>query len=837
MSLRLRKLSLVFLSLLLVVCLVVAAVGYSLPRRSFPQLAGEIRLQGLNGPVEVYRDSYGIPHIYASSSHDLFFAQGYLHAQDRFWQMDFWRHVGSARLSELFGDSQLETDRFLRTLGWARVAQREIDIMDAGSMDVLQAYADGVNAYLDGRSGSALSLEHAVIGLINSSYRPEPWQVLHTLTYAKLMAWDLGGNMSHEIDRAILSKTLSPEQLADLYQPYPEDNPVIVPGFSLAGVPEAGAGTQADLPDLEPLLAVLSQKAAGLHDLLGSGFEGIGSNNWVVSGSRTATGMPLLANDTHLAIQMPSIWYEVGLHCQPVGPECPYNVVGFSFASSPGVIIGHNEQIAWGVTNTGPDVQDLYIERLNPANPNQYEVNGSWVDMEVVSETIQVSGGESVELLVRYTRHGPIISDVYGPLEDFFDKTGQPLPSGDYAIALRWSALEVNYIFRAVLKYNRASNWGEFREAMRDFSAPVQNFIYADVDGNIGYQTPGLIPIRANGDGSMPVPGWVDDYEWLGYIPFEELPYSFNPPSGYIVTANNAVTGPEYEHFISRDWDRGFRAHRVVDMIENAPGPLGIADFQEMHGDNLDLNAAHLVPVLLEVPLADRRLLEARDLLASWDYQAHMDSGPAALLQVFWKHLVHLTYTDDLPEDYPPSGGTNYIELTRRIAAEPGSPWWDRQDTAEVETRDQIFALALEFALDELEELQGKNPERWNWGGLHTATFSNPSLGRSGPEPIRALFNRGPFRTSGGTSIVNATSWSTAVDSYTVRGVPSQRMIVDLSDLSRSLATHTTGQSGHAYHPNYIDMVDDWRLIQYHPMLWDPGQVEAAAVHHLRLVP
>jgi penicillin G amidase len=272
-------------------------------------------------------------------------------------------------------------------------------------------------------------------------------------------------------------------------------------------------------------------------------------------------------------------------------------------------------------------------------------------------------------------------------------------------------------------------------------------------------------------------------------------------------------------------------------MLENAPAPLDMAYFQQMHGDNLDLNAAHLAPILLGIPLDDQRLQEARALLEGWDYQAHMDSAPAVLFQAFWKHLVNLTYADELPEDRPPSGTPNHIELTRRIANEPDNPWWDDQETPEIETRDQVMIQALGSAVNELDSLLGKDSSRWSWGGLHTTTFSNPSLGRSGPEPIRALFNRGPFRTSGGTSIVNATAWSTSVGAYTVRSLPSMRMIVDLSDLSGSLTNHTTGQSGHAYHPNYIDMADEWRLIQYHPMLWEREQVQEAAANHLRLLP
>jgi penicillin G amidase len=822
---------------LVVIALVTAAAAYALPRRSFPQVRGEVRLAGLQGPVEVYRDEHGIPHVYAASTSDLFFAQGYLHAQDRFWQMDFWRHVGSGRLAELFGESQVDTDRFLRTLGWARVSRQELAELTPEARAVLEAYAAGVNAYLGGRSKSSLSLEYSVLGLINASYQPEPWDLVHTLTFARLMAWDLAGNMDSEIERAILLGSLSPEQLAELYPPYPSNYPVIVTATGAAWNSAADAALLDGLPGLPGLLDAAAGKVEALHALLGGGGEGMGSNSWVLAGSRTSSGAPLLANDPHLSEQIPSIWYEMGLHCQPVSESCPFNVTGFSFASAPGVVIGHNSRIAWGLTNLGPDVQDLYIERIHPEDPLQYEHNGQWVSMEVVNETIQVSGGQPVEVQVRYTRHGPIISDVYGPLKDFSGKAGLDLPQGTYALALRWNALDPMKNLQAILGYNLAGSWEEFRRALEDFNAASQNFVYADVEGNIGYQSTGNIPIRAGGNGWLPVPGWTDEYDWQGFIPFAELPSAFNPPEGYIATANNPVAGRGYPHLLGIDWDYGQRARRVVDLIEAAPGPIDLAYVQQMQGDNLSMNAARLVPLLLQVPVGDARLEQAREVLQGWDYQAHLDSPAAALFEVFWSHLLRLTFSDDLPERYMPSGGNRWYVVAGRLVEQPNSAWWDRQDTPEVEDRDEIFRQALAAAVSELEQAQGGNPARWNWGGLHNVVFSNPSFGRSGPDLVRGLFNRGPYRASGGSGIINATSWNAASVSYRVSWLPSMRMIVDLGSLDSSWTVLTTGQSGHAYHPNYIDQAEDWQQIRYHPQLWERSQVEGAAKAKLTLLP
>ncbi|MCS6906726.1 MAG: penicillin acylase family protein, partial [Anaerolineales bacterium] len=532
-----------------------------LARKSFPQTEGQIQLPELSQAVDIYRDRMGVPHLYAATLDDLFFAQGYVHAQDRFWQMDLWRHIGSGRLSEMFGAAQVQTDAFLRTLGWRQLAEQEYELLSAESKAILNAYSEGVNAYLRDHQGAALSLEYAILGVVNRDYVVEPWTPIHSLTWAKVMAWDLGGNLAAEIERAILLGSLPSEKVAELYPPYPEDHPSIVPAGGEADLEtqSRSSNIESALPQSATVTQALRSSLKNLRSLqawLGENGDAIGSNSWVVAGSRTVTGKPLLANDPHLGIQMPSIWYQIALHCHPKSAACPLEVAGFSFAGVPGVIIGHNERIAWGFTNVNPDVIDLYIERVNPENPNQYEVNGRWAEFETRQEVIRVSGGEPVTITVRLSRHGPIISDTYEPLMDkadpkdkatkpFRERAGINLPES-YAIAMRWTALEPAPVFEAIWGFNKANNWVEFRRAAQAFAVPAQNLLYADVDGNIAYQMPGRIPIRAKGDGRLPVPGWTDEYEWVGYIPFEELPYALNPPQGYIVTANNRVPSADY---------------------------------------------------------------------------------------------------------------------------------------------------------------------------------------------------------------------------------------------------------------------------------------------------
>lgn len=817
--------------------------------KSFPQTGGEIQIEGLRDTVEIYRDKMGIPNIYARNQHDLFFAQGYVHAQDRFWQMDTWRHIGSGTLSEMFGKGQVETDTFLRTLGWRQVAEQEYALLDAESRSLIDSYTEGVNAYLKDHDTTALSLEYAILGLLSRDYKIDPWTPIHSLTWGKAMAWDLRGNMGEEIERAVLLKTLTPEQVAELYPAYPNDHPKIVNKIEENELkvegPMSQVKTNLQLSTLD--LTAVADNLALLDRVFGPAGDGIGSNSWAISGEHTSTGMPLLANDPHLSIQMPSIWYQIGLHCMPKSTQCPYRVTGFSFAGVPGVVIGHNDRIAWGFTNVGPDVMDLYIERVNPDNSNQYEVNGAWVDFETRTENINVVGGEPVEITVRSTRHGPVISEVYGPLknegdpqdkefEPFKDRAGIDLPA-NYVIALRWTALEPSTPFRSIWGFDRAQNWNEFRSAARNFHVPAQNLLYADVEGNIAYQMPGDIPIRANGNGTLPVPGWTDEHEWTGYIPFDQLPFTVNPMEGYIATANNQVPPSDYPNLITYDWDYGFRAQRIVDLIQNAPGKIDIAYIQSMQGDSFDANGPVFVPLLTGMSYKAETANEAiaMDLLAKWDYQDRADSAGAAVFNAFWRNFLRNTFNDQLPEQYQVDGGSRWNEIMRHL--DESSTWWDDVSTGDVvETREDMLKKSFEQGIEEIGKILGNDPSKWTWGELHAATFRNSTLGESGVGLIESLFNRGPFPTGGGEAIVNATGWSVR-DGYETNWLPSMRMIVDLGNLNNSLTVHTTGQSGHAYHPHYDDMIPLWTSIQYYPMLWEQQSLTGNSEGNLVLQP
>ncbi len=807
---RRRRGLLVFIVVLVVVILAVVGLGVVVVRRQSPQTEGTLNLPGLQAPVEVYRDQLGIPHIYAANSHDLFLAQGFVHSQDRFWQMEFQRRIGAGRLAEVLGPSALDSDRFIRTVGWARTAAAELEALDTETRATLEAYAEGVNAYLATTDQSRLGLEFVLLGLIGTDFTPEPWTPLNTITWGKVMNWDLGGNMDQELLRSRIATRLGTPAVSQLVTPYDEDFPVIVPHPSQAS------------------LDAVPQAAFDLH-FLGSGPD-IGSNNWVVAGSRTESGMPILANDPHLGIQMPAIWYEVGLHCEPAGPDCPYEVVGSSFPGVPGVIIGHNARIAWGVTNLGPDVQDLFIERVNPQNPNQYEVDGEWEDMRILREEIRVAGeDEPVVIFARETRHGPIINDVVGGEEEDWLYGWEPL-------ALSWTALEPGSLMRAVGMLDQAQNWDDFRAALRYWDSPSQNFVYADIDGNIGYQAPGRIPIRARGDGTVPVPGWNSEYEWVDTIPFDSLPRAFNPPEGFIVTANNAVVHRDFPFLLTLDWDPGYRAQRIVEMIEADPS-LTVADMQAIQADSTPVWAGMILPYLAPLSSDDPRVAEALDVLRGWDGRAVRDSAGAAIFEAFRLHLIEAVFGDELGEDLLRRASGAAMQALPDLLGSPSSPWFDDNRTPDmVEGREDMLARALSAAVEELTDSLGRNIGSWRWGELHTASFENASLGQSGIAPIEWIFNRGPVETDGTMSTVNNTGYA-ADEPYGVAVVPSYRQIIDLSDFSNSLAIFTTGESGHPFDRHYDDMIDLWRNFQYHRVLWTRSEVVAGSEAHLTLAP
>ncbi|MFD0315556.1 penicillin acylase family protein [Streptomyces flavalbus] len=924
---------------LIVLVLVLAIIGgiaygaywsISTVRASFPQTKGSITLDGLSGPVDVKRDGYGIPQLYASSDEDLFMAQGFVQAQDRFYEMDVRRHMTSGRLSEMFGKSQIDNDEFLRTLGWDRVAREEYDNkLSDETKKYLDAYARGVNAYLEGKDGEEISLEYAALGFSND-YKPAKWTPVDSVSWLKAMAWDLRGNMEDEIDRALATSRLGPQQIAELYPQYPYGRHKAIvqegqydeltgawsqgedtgtggsgTGFGTdstgtstdgtatgtAGTTGTGTGATGTGTDATGTATgtsdVLQTQLGGLYGLLedlptavGVNGNGIGSNSWVVGGEHTITGKPLLANDPHLSASLPSVWYQMGLHCRSLSDKCQYDVAGYTFAGLPGVVIGHNRDISWGMTNSGVDVTDLYLEKLTG---DGYLSGGKVVPFTTREETIKVAGGKAERIVVRETDNGPLLSDRDDELVKVGRKatvdTAAPDRGDGYGIALRWTALEPGTTMDAVFAMNKAADWEDFRAAAALFDVPSQNLIYADTENNIGYTLPGKIPTRAkNHDGSIPAPGWDTKYRWTGYIERDELPYEYNPERGYIVTANQAVVNKDYPYTLTTDWGYGTRSQRITDLIESkikGGGKVSTDDMRQMQMDNSSEIAKLLVPQLLKIDVGDKDVREAQKLLEGWDYTQDADSAAAAYFNSTWRNILKLAFGNKLPkelrvkgqclwvdpvnptgpadevekvrecgqrdaEQAQPDGGDRWFEVVRNLMDDEDSDWWTtpRSGTrpAASADRDALFKRAMIDARWELTAKLGKDIDTWSWGRLHRLFLKNQTLGTSGPGFLQYVLNRGPWKLSGGEATVNATGWN-AAGGFGVVWVPSMRMVVNLDNLDKSQWINLTGASGHAYSAHYTDQTDKWADGELLPWAFTEKAVDGGTSDTLVLKP
>ncbi len=756
-------------AIMLGILVFVLAGGWLYLRSSLPKTSGAVSLAGLDGQVEIVRDADGVPHIFASTDNDAFFALGYVHAQDRLWQMEFQRRTGAGRLSEILGEATLDVDKFLRTLGTYRASESAWPALSMQTKLAVEAYVAGINAWIG--EGRTLPIEFLILGV-----KPEPWTVYDSMVWSKMMMWDLGGNWDDELLRTLLLSAVGRERAAEL-----------MPGYPVRATTILAADTAGSLLALD----------AFLTDSLQLGGLDVGSNNWVIGGGHTESGQPLLANDPHLGASIPSIWYLVELQGDRL------HVTGATFPGMPIIPIGHNDNIAWGMTNLGPDVQDLYIERINPQHPNQYEVDGEWVDMTIVAEEIVVKGEEEALLYAaRSTRHGPLISDVSG-------KAAAPL-------ALRWTALDRGDTTAvAFFDMAYAVSWEEFTAALQDYVAPSQNIVYADREGNIGYYGPGRIPIRAKGDGTAPVPGWDSDYEWQGWIPFDELPHAFNPPEGYIVTANNKVVADDYPYFISSSWAPPYRAERVVELVEqmSAGGrKLSRADMIAIQSDQVSRQVRELLPYLLAVDPQDERQAAALDYLRGWDSEMGVESVAPTIYTAWFHQLGLIIFEDDLRGAvYDQFADHKHASFLASVLSESANPWCDNVLTVPLENCADAAARALQRALDALAEQLGKNMARWQWGEVHQVSYPHNPFSEAGA--LRPIFQR-QIANGGGPYTVNVGPYRLS-EPYTQAHVPSYRQIVDLSDWNSSLFMHTTGQSGNVLSRHYDDFIERHQAVDY----------------------
>ena len=795
--------------------------------------------------VEVIRDERGIPHIYGTNVGDILFAQGYVHAQDRFWQLEFWSHLSTGRLASLIGEPGVGADLLFRTFGFNRVALEEYENLPPEFKQDLIHYTNGINAYIESRPQNRLSLEHFFLQFINPDYKVGTYEPHYPLAWAKMMAYDLNGNFEQEIRNSKTFNTLTPEIAELLIPPYPDEHPYIVEEWEGKGS-FASVGKSNNIEQLYQALFVRYVT----RDLQTN--QALGSNSWAISGEHTESGLPLLANDPHLSVQLPAIWYENGLHCYPKNRDCELDVVGFSFAGSPYIVIGHNSHIAWGFTNMGPDVQDLFIEKINPSNPNQYEVDGEWQDMDRVTEIIEVAGSEPIVIEVRSTRHGPIVSDRSYPInlnpeEDqvsFADETRIELPD-NFSVSLSWPALIPGNTFIGIRDFNYAKNWEEFRDASRLFDVPAQNLLYADVDGNIAYQSPGKLPIRAEGlVGDLPIPGWLSENDWQGFVPFEELPYTINPSSGYIITANQSVhpeqPWPNY-------YARGYRAEAIERVINQyISEKISVDDMEAMQINNFDYSAAYILPYVFNNVYVDSKILTAMKewAISETKFEMNKDSSGAAAWAVFYKNFAEQTFeelvvTDNLGNEISlqPGNSDSTSEIFRTLLKDPNHILWDDINTPQKENLTDILERALLLADERIVELFDTDDyDKWSWGELHTITYPTNLLGEAGIPILTNLVNIGPVESGGSSFAINSTDWGFGED-FTIGSYPSMRMVVDLSNFDNSRTILPSGQSGHVMSKYYDDQVENWIENNMYILNFSREQVELNQKEYMFLRP
>ncbi len=786
-------------------------------RRALSQTEGVIKLKGLQKPVKVLRDEWGVAHIYAETQDDLFFAQGFVAAQDRLWQMDLWRRIGEGKLAEVLGESAIERDRFARLIRYRGDMKAEYESYAPDAKQIIEAFTRGVNAQIEISKGN-LPIEFQLTGI-----KPESWTPEVCLT--RMAGYVMTRNASTEVLRARLAREFNDEAVKGLgggtHLPRKSAREMgREPGLDrVAEWIETDPPRKLELPDGLDLEGIDNKILAAANAAGGpvTFNPNDGSNNWVIDGAMSATGKPILANDPHRTIALPSLRYMVHL----VGPG--WNVIGAGEPSLPGVAAGHNERVGFGFTIVGIDQQDLYVEEVNPANPNQYRYRGKWERMRVEREQIKVKGEPKPrEVELKFTKHGPVIYE---------DRERHR------AYALRWVGSEPGTAgYLASLSLNRVRNWGEFLKAMERWKVPSENLIYADVDGNIGWVAAGMAPIRKGWSGLLPVPGAEGKYEWQGFLPVSQLPQKFNPSDHYIATANHNILPPGYKHELGYEWANPVRFWRIAEVLSSAKGKFNVADFERLQHDDVSLPARELTAILREVKDVRRELRAYVEMLTGWNCALGKDSAAAALFEIWLTKLTPAVFTSRLrqnkasvPESvWPAVSGRVSVLKTIKALKNPSTHWFG--ETAARVDRDAVLLNSLEEAVKESRERLGDDPSKWRWGKLHVAPFTHAL---SMTAEMRALFDPPAVERGGDGNTVNNTSGSNFRQTHGA----SFREILDVSDWDRSVATSVPGQSGQPGSKHYGDLLPLWAEGKYFPLVYSRQKVEAMAKQRLTLEP
>ena len=776
----------------------------SISKSSLPKTSGQVTLNGISSPVEILRDRWGVPHIYAKTVEDSQFGLGYAHAQDRLFQMDLNRRTACGKLSELFGKIALDTDRAARTFGFSRLGLADFPLLEKSTQECINAYIAGVNAYL-GHASFKLPVEYRLLGT-----KPEPWVLEDSMAFSRLMFWQLSHAWYSEIVRSKLIDQVGSEKAAEWEIRYPTQNPTILP----KGVEFTQLGTNGSIASPTSPLLQRSQ----------------GSNCWVVSGERSATGKPILCNDMHLVLTLPTIWYEAHTiaHAPNNLNETSYNMSGVTMPGIPFTLVGHNERIGWGITLAFTDCEDLFIEKVDSEGQNALTPDG-WKPLTLINEQIKIKGGTFFTEPVKISRHGPIISDVVDYPEQ--------------KVAVQSMALQPTAGLTAWHHLNSAKNWDEFSKAISQVNATQLNIGYADVEGNIGYYLTGQHPIRGKGDGKVPAPGWDADYDWQGSLPFSEIPHALNPEQGFVVTCNNKIISDSFPHFLGDVWMNGYRAQRLSDLLETN-NPLKISDCKKMQQDDYCIPAGELVRALADFKPVHPRSQAMLDLLRTWDQHLSTATTAGTIYEVvryhlvrnllvpvlgvdFTTHLLGISFNPILLTDHE-FFGYDTISLLRML--DQKDSWWLEQAGG----RDELLENSFKAAGDWLTDKFGHEMDNWQWGKLHQLTFAH-ALGSQ--KPLDKIFNRGPIPIAGDTDTPLQSAMNPGDPFDNKLWSPSVRFIMDMSDLTKSEVITPVGQSGQLGSSHYDDFIKPFMEGGYHPMLWIRKDIEANLEGKLTLIP
>ncbi len=776
-----------------------------LSRGRLPQVTGRIYLPGLCDPVTVSRDDHGIPSIQAKNRSDLFLAQGFVHAQDRLWQMEMHRRAATGRLAAMVGEIGLDTDRLSRTLGFARMAQATWDLTSDKVRADVKAYTAGINAFLEG--GAPLPLEISLL-----RHRPERWTPLDTVAFGRMMAWILSHGFAGKLTRARLMEKVGPAAAAELELYYPEDNPVTLPN-----------GIEFNLLEVDGKLR------AAEGPFIRRNMEGSarGSNAWVIAGQRVTTGHPILCNDMHLPIGAPSLWYVLHLSCPTRNDMSGLQVSGASLPGVPYVLVGHNPHIAWGTTLSFVDLEDLFVERFADESAEQYEYQGQWRQADIIEEVIEVRDRESHKERVIVTHHGPLISNV--------------LPASGQALTLASRSLEGNRSFDGFAMLNEASGWDDFVSAVQNIQSPSLNLVYADVDNNIGYYVTGRAPIRRTGTGQVPVPGWTGQHEWIGDVPFEAMPHALNPSDGFLATANNKIIDDDYPYFLGRSWRNGFRARRISELIQEQP-KLSRKDNQRLQGDLVSIPGKLLFDQLKGLSPEDDDATLCLQLLRDWDggmeadsvgglvYKALMNQLTMAILQPKLGRSLTEGYLGAGPHPtLYPFGETHsqWIAVLLRLLAAEETEWLPASPE-----RERFLERCLAKTTAELRSALGPDHRKWSWGRKHQILFGHTLASQ---QPLDRVFNLGPYAVGGDADTV--CQMSISPDDGANNIAPSYRQVIELGQWETAMAMHAPGQAGHLASRHYADLVKSWLNGDYYELPWQGPEVISTDGDVLRLLP